>query len=82
MKLPGATSDYMAWVTSSLAIKLDNNMEKLIKGGTLVGDCAYMKKLYMATHLKRFLGGHKDTYNFYLSQLRITIEQAIGVLVH
>jgi hypothetical protein len=64
MKWPAATSDYMAWVTSSLAIELDNDVEKLVKGGTLVGDCAYMKKLYMATPLKGFLGGHKDAYNW------------------
>ncbi len=82
MKWPVATSDYMAWVTSSLAIELDNDVEKLIEGGTLVGECAYVKKLYMATPLKGFLGGNKDAYNFYLSQLRITIEQAFGVLVH
>jgi hypothetical protein len=74
IKWPAATSDYMAWVTSSLAIELDNDVEKLIKGGTLVGDCAYVKKSYMATPLKGFLGGYKDPYNFYLSQLRITIE--------
>ncbi len=82
MKWPAAASDYMAWVTSSLAIELDNDVEKLIEGGTLVGDCAYMKKSYMATPLKGFFGGHEDAYNFYLSQLRITIEQAFGVLVH
>jgi hypothetical protein len=40
MKWPVATSDFMAWVTSSLAIELDNDVEKLIKGGTLVRDCA------------------------------------------
>ncbi len=41
-----------------------------------------MKKSFVATLLKGFLGGHEDAYNFYLSQLRITIEQAFGVLVH
>ncbi len=45
MKWLVATSDYMAWVTSSLAINLENNVVKLIEGGTLVGDCAYVKKL-------------------------------------
>jgi hypothetical protein len=44
MKWPAATSDYMAWVTSSLNIELENNVGKFIKGGTLVGDCAYVKK--------------------------------------
>jgi hypothetical protein len=82
MKWPAATSDYMAWVTSSLAINLENNVVKLIEGGTLVGDCVYVKKSYMATPLKGFLGGYKEAYNFYLSQLRITVEQAFGVFVH
>jgi hypothetical protein len=82
MKWPAATSNYMAWVTSSLAIELDNDVKKLIEGGTLVGDCAYVKKSYIAIPLKGFLGGHEDAYNFYLSQLRITIERALGVLVH
>jgi hypothetical protein len=36
----------------------------------------------MAPTLKGMQGGHEDAYNFYLSQLRITIEQAFGVLVH
>ncbi len=35
MKWHVATSDYMAWVTSSLAIELDNDVEKLIKGELL-----------------------------------------------
>jgi hypothetical protein len=74
MKWPAATSDYMAWVTSSLAMELDHDVGMLIKEGMLVGDCAYVKKLYMSTPLKSFPGGYKDAYNFYLSQLRITIE--------
>ncbi len=36
----------------------------------------------MATPLKGMQGGHEDAYNFYLSQIRITIERAFGVLVH
>ena len=47
-----------------------------------MGDCAYVKKLFMATPLKGYLGGYEVGYNFYLSQLRITIERAFGVLVH
>ena len=39
IKWPAATSDYMAWVTSSLAMELEDDMGMLIKGGTLVGDC-------------------------------------------
>jgi hypothetical protein len=37
MKWPAATSDYMAWVTSSLAINLENNVVKLIEGGYACG---------------------------------------------
>jgi hypothetical protein len=81
MKWPAATSDYMAWVTSSLAINLENNVVKLIEGGMLVGDCAYVKKSYMATPLKGFLGGYKDAYNFYLSQLRITVELLVSLFI-
>jgi hypothetical protein len=44
MKWPVATSNYMARVTSSLNIELENNVGKLIEGGTLVGNCAYVKK--------------------------------------
>jgi hypothetical protein len=79
MKWSAATSDYMAWVTSSLAMELEDDMGMLLKGGTLVGDCAYVKKLFMATLLKGYLGGYGDAYNFYLSQLRITIERAFSV---
>jgi len=82
MKWPAATSDYMAWVTSSLAMELERDVGMLIDRGTLVGDCTYVKKLYMATPLKGYLGGYEDAYNFYISQLRITIERAFGVLVH
>jgi hypothetical protein len=82
MKWPAATSDYMAWVTSSLVMELEDDMGMLIKGDTLVGDCVYVKNLFMATLLKGYLGGYEDEYNFYLSQLRITIERAFGVLVH
>ncbi len=57
-------------------------MVKLIEGGTLVGDCAYVKKSYIATSLKGFLGGYEDAYYFYLIQLRISVERAFGVFVH
>ena len=84
MQWPGATSDYMAWVTSGLCYLLENNpVTKLIVDGyTFVGDNAYVKKMYMATPLKGMRTGYEDGYNFYLSQLRITIERAFGVFVH
>jgi hypothetical protein len=84
MKWPAATSDYMAWITSSLCMALENNRhtKKILDGFTLIGDCAYVKKPFMATPLKGMRGGYEDAYNFYLSQLRITIERAFGVFVH
>lgn len=84
MKWPAATSDYMAWVTTSLNLSLENNIDTniILDGYTLVGDCAYVKSTFMATPLKGRRSGHEDAYNFYLSQLRITIERAFGVLVH
>ena len=84
MKWPGATSDFMAWVTSSLCRALEENAitKLIIDGFTFVGDNAYVKKMYMATPLKGMRSGYEDAYNFYLSQLRITIERAFGVFVH
>lgn len=83
IKWPAATSDYLAWVTSSLCIMLEDSLQCIIKPGyTLVGDNAYVKKPYMATPLKGIRGRYEDAYNFYLSQLRIKIECAFGALVH
>ena len=84
MRWPAATSDYMAWVTSSLYRALENNAvtKTIIDGFVVVGDCAYVKKPFMATPLRGMRAGHEDAYNFYLSQLRITIERAFGVFVH
>ena len=36
----------------------------------------------MSVPLKGLVGDYDDAYNFYISQLRITIERAFGVLVH
>ena len=84
IKWPGSTSDYLAWVTSDLCHDLDANTcnKKLLAGMTIVGDNAYIKKKYMAVPLKGQQVGYNDAYNFYLSQLRITIERAFGALVH
>jgi hypothetical protein len=80
---PGASSDYMAWVTSDLCIKLEEAVHDVIaKGMTLLGDNAYCKRMFVATPLKGARRGYEDAYNFYHSQLRITIERAFGVLVH
>ena len=84
MRYPAATSDYMAWVTSKLHRMLEDNAvtKMIIDGFVIVGDCAYVKKPFMATPLRGVQDGPEDAYNFYLSQLRITIERAFGVFVH
>lgn len=78
---PGATSDYMAWVISDLCHKLETT-DMLLDGKCIVGDNAYVKKKYITVPLKGIVGEYDDAYNFYCSQLRITIERAFGVLVH
>ena len=83
---PGATADYMAWVTSCLCLEIEVGLTslnpKIKKGLTLVGDNAYVKTEYVAVPIKGAKTEVEDAYNFYQSQLRITIERAFGVLVH
>ena len=83
---PGATADYMAWVTSCMCQEIEHSlgsiMPKIKKGFTLIGDNAYVKTEYMAVPIKACKTEVEDSYNFYQSQLRITIERAFGVLVH
>ena len=84
---PGATADYMAWVTSDLYAKIestkDNGESSVIKKGyTIVGDNAYVKSTYMAIPFKGTRTHAQDAYNFYQSQLRINIERAFGMLVY
>jgi hypothetical protein len=78
MKWPAATSDYMAWVTSSLNIELENNAGKFIEGGTLVGDCAYVKKLFMATPLKGMQGGHEEPTIFTYHNSGLPLSKRLG----
>ena len=80
---PGASSDYIAWILSDLHRDLeipDKNM--LLPGKTIVGDNAYTKSAFMSVPFQGSVNGYEDAYNFYHSQLRITIKRAFGVLVH
>jgi hypothetical protein len=79
---PGCTADYMAWITSDLYSKIMNENSIIYKGLTLVGDNAYVKSMCMSVPFKGNITRLQDNYNFYQSQLRITIERAFGVLVH
>jgi DDE superfamily endonuclease len=85
---PGATSDYLAFATSTLHKKLvaDNvhvaGQPFLFPGLVLYGDNAYINTKWMVVPFKLVSSGPKDTYNFFHSQLRINIECAFGMLVH
>lgn len=78
---PGATSDYLCFVTSPLYHLLEQ-IGFLAPGLALYGDNAYVSNRYMATPFKNVSSGPKDAYNYYQSSTRITIECAFGMLVH
>ena len=44
IRWPGSTSDYMAWMTSDLCGKLEDNTGLIMEGKYIVGDNAYVKK--------------------------------------
>ena len=80
---PGNSSDYMAWVTSDFYHELNTNpWQHILHGMTILGDSAYIKSPFMSVPFKNFVTADKDAYNFYQSQLRITVEQTFGILVH
>lgn len=81
IKYAGATSDYLAWETSDLRLRLAGT-DLLRSGYTLVGDNAYVKEKYMATPIKGASPGLEDSYNFYHSQVRIIVECAFGMFVY
>jgi hypothetical protein len=77
---PGRTGDLVAYELLSIR----EIIEKLPPGFYIVGDAAYMLTEHV---LVPFTGGDRqspenDTYNFYLSQLRIRIEMAFGLLTN
>ena len=74
---PGSTSDCLAFEGSSLYSRLENNL--LHPTLCLFGDNAYINSTYMATPFSGGVGGSKDAYNFYHSQLRINIECTFGI---
>ena len=66
--------------------KIDSlrNLRFLTESGYfIVGDDAYaLKQLMMVPVAGKNLEDHKDNFNFFLSQLRINIECAFGMLVN
>ena len=84
VKNPGCTSDYTAFVTSQLGMDLMHPDQDIVADGlTMIGDNAFVETDTMAIPIPgKYLSRYQDAYNFYLSQIRITIEQAFGILVH
>ena len=54
----------------------------LAAGLALFGNNAYVTNKFMVTPFKFITSPCHDDFNFYQSQLRIVIEQALGILVH
>ena len=78
---PGCTSDFTMWLDSPLRLELET--PGFLKPGLqLYGDNAYVNTPYMVTPFKQVSEGPMDAYNYFHSQLRITIEGAFGMLVH
>jgi hypothetical protein len=71
IKHPAATSDYLAFCTSSFKHKLERP-GFLAPELCLFGDNDYVNTSYMATPLKGVAFSTKDNYNFYHSQVRMS----------
>lgn len=84
IRCPGRSSDYLAWIMSTLPEQLaDEEKQMILEGMTIVGDNAFIETDYMAIPFPgNRIEEDEDAYNFYLSQLRITIERAFGILIH
>ena len=82
--LPGKASDYWLFATSGLGIKLEHNNSCILKlGYIMLGDNIWVPTPWMATPIPgHAITATDDAYNFYHSQLRITMESAFGILVH
>jgi hypothetical protein len=75
---PGQTNDAVAYEATGLHERIN----EMLSGLYLAGDAAYMLTKHL---LVPFTGSYrddldKDSYNFYLSQLRIQIEMSFGIL--
>lgn len=77
---PAASSDYISLIRSSFYERI-SSPGFLAPGCVIFGDNAYVSTDFMVTPYKNVRAGPKDDFNFYHSQLRITIERAFGMLV-
>ena len=81
---PAVCSDYLAWTSSDVGRELEyDDSDLVLPGHSIVGDNAFVENATMSTPIPGSnITEVQDAYNFYLSQLRITIERAFGILVH
>jgi hypothetical protein len=78
---PGSASDFTMWLDSDLRKRVETP-GYLMEGLVIYGDNAYVNTTKVVSPFKQVSSGPKDAFNFYQSQLRITIEGAFGMLVH
>ncbi|TYZ60745.1 hypothetical protein PybrP1_007805 [[Pythium] brassicae (nom. inval.)] len=75
---PGSVSDLVAYEESALSVKV----ESLPSGVYLLADSAYVASDHLLTPFAgKALTAQVDAFNFYLSQLRMSVEMAFGMLV-
>jgi hypothetical protein len=75
---PGSVSDLVSYEETELS----KRVEKLPVGVFLLGDNAYMLSEHLLTPFPgNELPSNQDAFNFYLSQLRIRVKMAFGLLV-
>jgi hypothetical protein len=79
---PGSASDYTMWLESPICQLVEKTPGFLRPGLVIYGDNAYVNTMTTVSPFKAVSSGPKDAFNFYQSQLRITIEGAFGSLVH
>ena len=75
---PGSASDYLSFITSELYRSFCSSPEFLKAGLTIYGDNAYINNHYMTVPFSN-AAGVKDDFNFYHSQVRMTIECIFGI---
>jgi hypothetical protein len=52
-------------------------------GLTIIGDNAFVEPIHMSVPIPgKHVTQEEDAYNFYPSQIGITVERAFGILVH
>lgn len=84
VKPPGNTSDYLAFTTSPLGLKLEQENKNIVKKGyTIVRDNTWVPRPWIATPIYgHCITVNDDACNFYYSQVWIMIEHMFGIFVH